>query len=430
MSSSLNRALLLYEQSRHDLAEKELRQHLAQDPDDAFAHALLGLCLVARKEFAEATREAERAIGLAPDLAYAHYALAFVLYHRNRFKEAEAAIRQAIDCDPGQADYFSLLAAIRFDQSRWADALAAAEHGLALDPEHAGCTNLRAMALVKLGRRDEAGATIDDALRREPDNALTHANQGWTFLEKGDPQKALEHFREALRLEPNLDWARQGVLEALKARYRLYRLILMFFLWMSKLTGRAQWGVIIGLFVGYQVLRSVAQENPGLAPFLWPILIAYIVFAVLTWTASPLFNLLLRLNRFGRLVLSPEEIWTSNWVGGCVAAALAVLVCGLIAGDVLILVVALILGLLVVPVAGTCTAPAGRPRRLLACYTLALAFAGLAPALSYLLGDLLSNRELMRFANDNASTLTNLFIIGNWLFGVVANAVRQVRPRL
>jgi len=111
----------------------------------------------------------------------------------------------------------------------------------ALDPEHAGCLNLRAMAEVKLGRKAQAAATIEAALARDPENAGTHANRGWTYLEESDPGRALEHFREALRLDPENEWAREGMVEALKARHGVYRLVLRCFLWMQKLGESARW---------------------------------------------------------------------------------------------------------------------------------------------------------------------------------------------
>ena len=72
MPPTVDRAAMLFQQSRFDLAEQELRQALMADPNDPHAHALLALCLARREEFAEATSEAHTAVGLAPDWAYAH----------------------------------------------------------------------------------------------------------------------------------------------------------------------------------------------------------------------------------------------------------------------------------------------------------------------------------------------------------------------
>ncbi len=84
----LRRALLLAQQGRHELAEQELRHALAGNPNQATTRSLLALCLVKRKEFQEATDEAQQAIHLAPYVPFSHHALAVVWYERNRLGEA------------------------------------------------------------------------------------------------------------------------------------------------------------------------------------------------------------------------------------------------------------------------------------------------------------------------------------------------------
>jgi tetratricopeptide (TPR) repeat protein len=365
--------MLLLEQSRHDLALTELQKHLAEDPQDPLGHAMLARCLLAQEKYEEATQEAEQAIALGPDSAFAHYVLALIWHLRNYEEKAERVVRTAIEIDPSSALYRSLLASILFAQKRWQEALEAAEEGLELDAEDVECNNLRAMALVKLGRREEAGTTIEQALEKDPDNAITHANQGWTLLEKGDTAKALEHFREALRLQPDLEWARQGILEALRSHYPIYRLILMYFLWMAKLSQRAQWGLIIGGYLGYRFLTGFIQQNPQWA-WLSPLKWVYIGFVLLTWTAQPLFNLLLRLNRFGRLILSDDEKMASNFIGICVLAALACLGWWALFGHEA-WIGAMVFASLMIPIAGTFDCTGGR-RLLAAACTLVLVVLG------------------------------------------------------
>jgi tetratricopeptide (TPR) repeat protein len=380
MNPNLERGILLYQQSRHDLAEAELRQALAIDPHDAYAHALLALCLCAREQFKDATSEAQQAIHFGPDFPFAHYALAKIFYDRNHYKEALAAIQEAIRLDSTDADYFSLLAVIHLDQKRWSEALSAAGQGLQFDPEHVGCTNLRAIALVKLGRKAEAGTTIDAALAKNPDNSVTHANQGWTLLEQGQPKPALEHFREALRLDPTNEWARQGIIEALKAHNLIYAVMLKYFLWMSRLSSQAQWGILLGGYFGNRVLAGLAKSNPDLAPWVLPVRIIYVAFVLMTWIADPLFNLLLRLNRFGRLALSREQVVASNWIGTCLALALAGLaVCGVTGFhfENPWLLFTLVFAFLVIPLSGTFNCARGWPRNAMAIYTSVMAGCGL-----------------------------------------------------
>ena len=419
------RALILQQQRRYADAEREWRGAIAQEPGEAGPHAMLALCLAERGALDEATREAQQAVGLGPDNAFAHYVLGHVWYKRDRYVEAERSAREAIRLDPYDADQFALLAAIFHDQKRWQDCLSAAEQGLAVDPEHAGCVNLRAMALVRLGRRDEAGQAIGAALARDPDNAVTHANQGWALLHAGQPKEALTHFRESLRLDPESDWARAGIVEALKARNPLYRWILRYFLFMSGLSDRAQWGVIIGGYVAYRLLRGVAQSNPEARPFVVPLIALYVVFCLLTWLADPLFNLMLRLNRFGRLALSRDQVVASNWVGGALLGVIACVAAALVWPGTLTVGGAAFFGLMLIPLAAVFSCDRGWPRTTMGAISAGLAVLG-AGALA-----IVAAAGEPGFAEPPAAALLLgiLFLLGAGLSRWVGNALIMAKVR-
>lgn len=430
MNPHLERAILLYQQGRNEQAAQELRQLIAQDPHDAHPHAVLSLVLTDNKQLEEASQEAQQAIHLAPDSPFGHYAHARVLNARNRQNEALLAIAEAIRLDPADADYCAHQAATLHDLRRWPDALAAAERGLQIDAEHVGCANLRAMALVKLGRKDEAGQSIDTALSKDPDNALTHANQGWTCLHAGDHGKALEHFREALRLDPTNEWARSGIVEALKARHAIYALMLRYFLWMSRLSRGAQWGVILGGYFLSRALGNIAHTTPALAPWVLPFRILYVAFALMTWLAYPMFNLMLRLNRFGRLALTREQVVESNWVGTCVALALVSLAGCLLQGFGGPWIVSLaVFGLLLMPLSGLFRCEEGWPRRTMLTLTMVLLLIGLgAIGLSWQAHAAGPNSA--ESVGDPALALLGLFAFGVLGSAFLVNYLASVRPRL
>jgi tetratricopeptide (TPR) repeat protein len=318
--TNFDRAQLLLAQRRYADAERELRQALAQDPHFALAHALLAEALLEQRRADEATNEAGLAITLEPDLEVAHYIMGRVLLERNRPDEAEQAVQRALQL----ARYprtFGLLAIIRFNRRDWSGALAASDAGLAIDPENSGCLNLRAMALRQLGLKDAADATLRGALENDPEDSFAHANRGWSELHHGRPREALVHFQEALRLDPSNDHARAGLVEAMKARYLIYRLLLGYFFFMGRLARTSQAAIVIGGWIGFQVLNAFGRANPGLAWVTTPLIVAYVAFALMTWLAAPLMNLLLRLHPVGRHALSTEQRRTTNVVGGLLLAA-------------------------------------------------------------------------------------------------------------
>jgi tetratricopeptide (TPR) repeat protein len=347
----LRRAEVLLQQRRYDLAEDQLRQSIAAEPNDALAYSYLSICLAERESWAEATEAARRGIGLEPGGPFGHYALARVLRDRNMLKDARAAIGEAVRLAPHDPDYWGVLASIEVGEKRWRQALDAAERGLESDPEHEGCVNLRAMALTNLGDREAATAAIDATLSRNPENALTHANLGWTRLHEGRARDAMVHFREALRLNPELDWARSGIVEAMKARSFIYRIFLRYFLFMSRLRGQAQWAILVGGYIGYRVISSVSHSNPKLAPFLTPLIAAYLVFALGTIVSVPLFNLFLFASPFGRYALNDRQRWGAVAFGASLLPAIVFLVLWAASSRPGMELAALVCGLWVIPVA-------------------------------------------------------------------------------
>ena len=78
--------------------------------------------------------------------------------------------------------------------------------------------------VVKSGGKTRRAAKMNTLKDWHPDieefiEAKTlEEKKAWALIEQGEHEQAMEHFREALRLNPQLDWARQGIVEAMKAR--------------------------------------------------------------------------------------------------------------------------------------------------------------------------------------------------------------------
>jgi len=370
MSDAEDRGRLLIAQGKFDQAEKELRRSLTEDPDSGRVHSLLALCLAAQDRLAEAYREAERGVGLDPAGSFGHYATGLVNFHGNRHPEATAAVRRAIEIDPDDPDFRALLARIHLADGDWTQALEAAEEGLKLYAEHEECTNLRAMALTKLGRTEEASQDIETALQQNPEDALAHANRGWLMLHQGKGREGIVHFREALRIDPTDEFARAGLVEALKSRHRIYGFFLARFLWLTRFSSRGQFWIIIGAYFLYNILRRVAKSNPKLAPFILPIIAVYVAFFLFSWFGKPFFNLILRLDKEGRQALSPAQTAQSNVFLVLFAGGIASVIAYFFAGksDVALTFAFGCFGLLF-PAMSLMECESGRPRRIMGFVT-------------------------------------------------------------
>ena len=316
MDPKHQRAQLLINQNRFDLAEQELGSLLAKDPQDAIAHLLMSIVYKHTKRFREATDSAKQAIGLEPDNGRCHLILASVFLMRNRYSDAESSAMEAVRLDPYDEDACAILAQIKYSTKQWQEALDWAKKGLQIDPDEPACHSLRTLALERLGRTDVAVATSKEALQRNPDDSYTHATHAWALLNQGKHREAQESFREALRLDPTNDFAKQGMVQALNANHFLFRIMFKWYSFIGRMSGKLQWIIILGLYFGNRILNSMAEQYPSLAPLIWPIIFLYLIFAITSWIANPLFNTMLRFNKYGKYLLDNRQIMASNVIAG------------------------------------------------------------------------------------------------------------------
>ncbi|QDV08138.1 outer membrane protein PgaA [Planctomycetes bacterium Poly30] len=322
MSDAITRARLLMGSGRMQEALEPLGRALAENPSDAEAHALRALALADLEEFPEALESAQRASGEDPDWAFPHHVTAQVLLRWGKKRPALAAAEEAVAIDPENENHHAMVAACHASLSQWREGLAAAERGLALSAEHAQCTNLRALCLRQLGDVDEATSALRASLAEDPDNAWTHQNLGFASLANGRYDDAIASFRESLRLDPTDEESRVGLATALKGRVPLYRPIIAWQLFCSKLSSRFGIGLVFGLMILVNVVRRSLGPDSTVGTL---VIIAYASLVWMSWAAGALFDVLLFARGDLRPILTGREKAASLGVITCLVLALAAL---------------------------------------------------------------------------------------------------------
>ncbi len=396
----IERAQILLEQSKFQEAGKILQTALQQDPNSYYAMALLAQVRLQEERLKEAERLINDAISLAPDISGLHYMKGRILIDASRYDEAEQSLNQAINLDPEDPDAYAILSSLRIHQKKFQEALDYADQALEHDPSNLHALNMRSKALLKLNRKEDSLETIKEALQENPNNAFTHANFGWNLLEKGDHKESLTHFREALRLDPNNQYAQSGMVEALSAKYPIYRLFLKYSFWMGNMSSQYQWAFIIGFYFLVKFLGRISASNPSLSPFLTPLVIILALVAFSTWVIKPITNLFLRFNVYGRHLLKKEEKMSSNFVAICLAIFLAGIVSYFVQGQDRWIALAIFGFTMMVP----CSVMFrnSKPKKILLLATVALALIG-----AYTL--------FLLFTNDPGAS----FLVSVYLFGFI-----------
>lgn len=307
MPIDYDKAIQLYKMHKFQLALEELDTLLAKEPNTARAYSLKALAYMELKQVDKAIENAQKAVGLGPDDSYTHHVLSMVYLNLTTdYKKAEASVREALRLNPEDAEYFETMAVIKINKREYAEALTYSEKGLQIDPQNADCLSTRALALSKLGKSRYADDNVKEALKIDPENSSTLVKTGWVYLEKGDYKKALETFKDALKTNPDSEYARNGLIGALKAKHFIFRQYLKYVTWIDRLGNTGRWLLIIGLGVLIRFFRLI--------PVLQPIVIIYAIFAISTWLIDPIFNLLLRFDKFGKYALKKSEIIASDIV--------------------------------------------------------------------------------------------------------------------
>lgn len=381
MDERRQRALLLFQQGRHELCERELGQILAAHPRDAWAHATLAHCLITRGKLDAAEASVRAALEEAPESDYAHQTLARLFIARGQLTDARAAVLEAVRLDPDYPGHRALFGVIELDLGNPAEALRAADEALALDPRHKESLNLRAKALIALGRSQDARQVVEQSLAVDPQHGDTHETMGAALLQAGDAEGAVACYREALRLDPNSAIARAGFLQALKAGNPLYRWLLKSVVW----TGREKTAVRIGVVVSFISGKNLLMRLTDGGPSVWPIVVVVVgvllaLIFLVTWFADWLFNLLVRSDPLGRHMLTPRHRAASNYLVAftlvVVTAATSIAIWPGAPATPYVAVGSLI----ALPVSLLISYPRGSQRRRLGVYTGVLTAVGLAAA--------------------------------------------------
>ncbi len=369
------KASLLLNSGRPDEALRVLDAQLAQDPSNAAAHGLMALCLLDLNEAPRALESAERASGEAPDWAFPRYVHANVLLRMGKAKNAVLSAQDAVSLDPENVDYHALVASCQVAMSNWREGLASAECGLELDPEDDRCTNLRALCLRQLGEVDEAESALRVSLGHDPDNAWTFQNLGFAALQAGRHDEAIGHFRESLRLDPTDEASRVGLATSIKAKVPLFRPLVVWQLYCSRLSARFGLGLILGFWLLNRLVNMALPEGSLIGS---AVLITYASFVWMSWAGDALFDVVLLIKPELRDLLTRREKIASIGVIFCMLLAVAViglrLAFGLRGGEF----VALAAAFAAIPMGGWANLPNGKAR------ALGATFAGVALGASVL----------------------------------------------
>jgi adenylate cyclase len=165
-----------------DRAEELARKVISSDDSHEYAHSVLSLTYVFKRQFDKAITEADKAVALSPGDAWAVFMLGTALYHSERFEEAIPYFKKSMRLSPiaNNQCLVNLGGAYRF-LGRYDEAIETYRKLLQFQPDHLpGHVNLAA-AYVLASREEEGRFEAAEVMRIDPQFSLERWAKMWPF---------------------------------------------------------------------------------------------------------------------------------------------------------------------------------------------------------------------------------------------------------
>jgi len=274
-------------------AVETLRQALSEDPEDAHAHAVLALALVAAKRLHGAAHEVRETLRLAPEETFSHHAAGVVYMAMRRMKLAEEHLDRAAALDPDEAEIKRALARLYALTGREEKVLPALEAAREADPSDIdvwadiGEYHLQRRDLVRA--EEMARAVLAESAEHQDGLVL----MGRVMLRRGNVEEAQEHAHAALRHNSNDPGALRLLCEIKSRTSRTLGLWWRWAVWTGALGERRTVLLLVGMYLAYRLAELAATDlgSPGLSMALS---VTWLAFVAYTWVAPALFQRMIR----------------------------------------------------------------------------------------------------------------------------------------
>ncbi len=171
-------------------------------PQDAEAHANLGLAFYDQGQWAQARESLQRALALNPDDANAQLNAANASKELGRLDEAVAMYQRALTLEPGSPEAHNNLGNVHLQRGEFREAADCYRRALQFKPQDAGIHCNLGLALRELGELEPAERCTHQAMLLDPALSVAYNNLGLIRVAQGRREEAVIHYRRALQLNP------------------------------------------------------------------------------------------------------------------------------------------------------------------------------------------------------------------------------------
>ena len=187
-----------FHRGRYDEAAELFSSYIKENPDNAWAHYMLGLSAWKSGQHETALEGFDEALRLDPTHRKSLLNSARVLLETSRPKEALERIEKALAIEPLSNDGLRLLGRARVELGRIPEAIDAYQRAIALDDEDTWAMNNLGYLYLQQGRIDEALPPLARAVELRGNAPVFQNNLGMALEQAGHYTAAKEAYKAAV----------------------------------------------------------------------------------------------------------------------------------------------------------------------------------------------------------------------------------------
>ncbi len=197
IAQDLERAILHHRSGRLAEAQQGYQNVLAQEPENADAHHLLGQLLAGANRATEAVHHLEKAVELSPNEALYLRSLGLALRRQNRFREAAETFMRADRAKPNDPVIKTNLADTFSAAGLYQQAVPLYREALALQADSPAIRRNLAQCFSLMGQYDDAVKEFEAVLQNNPDDTVSRTRMADVLREQGKTDQAVAAYGEA-----------------------------------------------------------------------------------------------------------------------------------------------------------------------------------------------------------------------------------------
>lgn len=199
----LNTATYYYGQGNIEKAVEQFKTVLTINPNDVFAHFVLGYIYDQQGKTDLAILEFNETLRLDPLYVSAYNDLGTVYNRLGQYDKAIENFEKALELNPEYSEAVENIGVVYFALKEYDKALGYFEKSLTMNPKnHKAYNNIGSVYLAK-GNYPKAKELIEKAQELSPDYADAYNNLGSVYIHLGDFDKAIDQFMALLKIKPD-----------------------------------------------------------------------------------------------------------------------------------------------------------------------------------------------------------------------------------